>query len=106
MTAVERTAFLSMDVQVAILREPPLAPEDPEARARLDAAVVAAATAIEEARKRGVPVIHVRHAYRPGHVDVPPNLPLAQYMKKVGALVPANRARRSTSAWRRRRGSG
>lgn len=33
-------------------------------------------------RAAGVPIIHVRHAYRPDYVDLPQNMPLMRGMKK------------------------
>ena len=38
------------------------------------------------ARQAGVPVIHVRHAYRPDYVDLPTNAPLWANMKELQAL--------------------
>jgi biuret amidohydrolase len=38
------------------------------------------------ARDAGVPVIHVRHVYRPDYRDMPNNISIFQTIKKIGAL--------------------
>src|SRR5215470_15615116 len=38
------------------------------------------------ARAAGVPIIHVRHAYRPDYIDLPQNMPLLRGAKKAESL--------------------
>lgn len=39
------------------------------------------------ARRRGIPVVHARLAWRPGHVDLSPHLPLVAPGKANDAIV-------------------
>ena len=42
---------------------------------------------IDKARSAGVPVIHVRHVYRPDYLDMPSNIAIFKVIKKIGALA-------------------
>jgi len=76
-----------MDFQRDIIADSPLAPSDPEARQRLDAAVDRASAAIAAARLAGLRVIHVRLAYSPGYPEASPHTGLARFMREHGALL-------------------
>ena len=86
-----KTAILIMDCQNDIVHE----------NGKMNAAMKGAlAKAIKErnvlgtiarlaaaGRSAGVPIIHVRHAYRPDYSDLPNNTPLLRGMKQAGSLA-------------------
>ncbi len=45
------------------------------------------ARVMRAARSAGVPVIHVRHVYRPDYLDMPNNIAIFRIIKKIGALA-------------------
>lgn len=45
------------------------------------------AALISAARAAGVPVVHVRHVYRPDYLDMPKNIAIFDVIRKIGALA-------------------
>jgi nicotinamidase-related amidase len=81
-----KTAILVMDCQNDIVDEKgKMAAMNNGAMARLikEQKVLGTIARLAEAgRKAGVPVIHVRHAYRPDYADAPANTPILAGMKQ------------------------
>jgi nicotinamidase-related amidase len=81
-----KTAILVMDCQNDIVDEKgKMAAMNNGAMARLikEHNVLGAIASLAEAgRQAGVPIIHVRHAYRPDYVDAPQNTPILAGMKQ------------------------
>ena len=85
-----QTAILVMDCQNDIVDEKgKMAAMNNGAMARLikEHDVLGAIAQLAEAgRRAGVPIIHVRHAYRPDYVDAPQNTPILAGMKQNEVL--------------------
>jgi biuret amidohydrolase len=81
-----KTAILVMDCQNDIVDEKgKMAAMNNGAMARLikEHNVLGAIARLSEAgRNMGVPIIHVRHAYRPDYADAPQNTPILAGMKQ------------------------
>jgi nicotinamidase-related amidase len=80
-----KTAILIMDCQNDIVHEKgKMAAMSDGAMARLikERGVLGTIAELADAgRKAGVPIIHVRHAYRPDYLDAPANTPILASMK-------------------------
>lgn len=84
---VGSTVLLLNDLQLAIISGSPLAPSEPEAVARVNAAVKQCARALASARRAGMAVIHVRVAFTAGHPEANPNSPMMRFIRDKGLLV-------------------
>jgi nicotinamidase-related amidase len=85
-----KTAILIMDCQNDIVHENgKMAPFSKGAMPRMvkEKNILGTIARLAEAgRKAGIPIIHVRHAYRPDYADLPQNAPLLRGSKKTETL--------------------
>jgi nicotinamidase-related amidase len=81
------TALVLNDLQVAIVSGSPLAPSEPDALARVDAAVDRCAEALRAARRIEMLVVHVRVAFSPGHPEANPHSPMMRFIRDKGLLT-------------------
>lgn len=82
-----QTALILSDLQRAIIAGSPLAPAEPEALARFDSAVRRCAEMLDAARRHGMPIVHVRVAFSPGHPEANPHSPMMRFIRDRGLLV-------------------
>lgn len=82
----ERTALLLLDMQREIIGPSALTPDEPEPRARIEAAVDRAAVALGVAREAGVRVVHVRVAFGPDRPEGNPHAALFRFIAERDAL--------------------
>jgi nicotinamidase-related amidase len=91
MTAADRlefrsTALVLNDLQLAIISGSPLAPSESEALARVSAAVDRCAEVLGNARRVGIPVVHVRVAFSSGHPEANPHSPMMRFIREKELL--------------------
>jgi len=79
-------ALVLNDLQLAIISGSPLAPSEPDALARVNAAVDCCAGVLSEARRARVPVVHVRVAFSSGHPEANPYSPMMRFIQEKGLL--------------------
>jgi len=84
---VRSSALVLNDLQAAIISGSPLAPSDPDALARVNAAVDRCAQALDVARRASLLVVHVRVAFSPGHPEANPHSPMMRLMRDKGLLL-------------------
>ena len=83
-----KTAYLVMDFQNDIVDpKGAIGAQGMAAQVREKGAIENTAKALAAARRNGALVVHVGVAFRPGHPEIGPGVPLFQGIKEAGALL-------------------
>jgi nicotinamidase-related amidase len=80
-------ALVLNDLQLAIISDSPLAPSEPDALARINAAVDLCAEALKAARRFEMIVVHVRVAFSPGHSEANMHSPMMRFIREKRLLL-------------------